>query len=696
MVFSLRIGYRCLKEPKEIKERLYNYFKSYFNCSVRRWKMGLDLKFKTFSEVRMRKLEESFSMREIKEAIWSCDESKAPGPDDFNLCFFRKCWETVKDDLCDLLSEFFSTGKLEKSLNSSFITLIPKVENPVEITDFRPICLVSSLYKIVSKVLSRRLREMVGEVVSDTQCTFIKGRQRGWMMECISTAQAAVIINGFSTKEFGFRRRLRQGDPLSPFLFILVAEVLHLVLDSVVELGLIEGFKNIISGLDFSHLQFADDTILFLKADDIEVSNVKYILRCFKLFTGLSINFKKSCLVGFNVNEELLSRLTAICKCKIGSLSFDYLGIPLGANPKRIANWNLIIDRIRRKLAGWKCHSLSWAGRVVLINAVLSALPIYFMSLFCAPVTIIKRIDKIRWNFLWGSIDGKKKMAKIRWNIICNPKVNGGAEVVNLGVKNKALLAKCGERCVGEDSFYWKIGNGSGSTNWNEYFTRPLLEREVGLGKELAERVIGTNLNLNIEDRLCWVKDKEGVFSVKKCTELLMLEDEEIINFDFGRLWNTKEMFMVDCYSSSLLDNLASKKWIELENKAGCVGVLRDMEGVVRAIFSGVIFANNAEEAEIGVVKIALEVFIVMNWKPKEYLFIEVGSLVAFSWCVNKVSRPWLLHSVFADIERSMMKVGNIVFSLADRNGNGMAFSLAMAGVNRMEMFKAWWRCFSF
>ncbi|KAK5837762.1 hypothetical protein PVK06_006489 [Gossypium arboreum] len=130
---------------------------------------------------------------------------------------------------------------------------------------------------------------------------------------------------------------------------------------------------------------------------------------------------------------------------------------------------------------------------------------------------------------------------------------------------------------------------------------------------------------------------------------------------------------------------------IELENKAGCGGVLRDMEGVARAIFSGNICANNAEEAEIGAVKIALEVFIAMNWKPKESLFIEVGSLVAFSWCVNKVSRHWSLNSVFADIERSMMKMGNSVFSLADRNGNGMAFSLAMTGVNRMQMFKAWW-----
>ncbi|KAG4203827.1 hypothetical protein ERO13_A04G008800v2 [Gossypium hirsutum] len=131
--------------------------------------------------------------------------------------------------------------------------------------------------------------------------------------------------------------------------------------------------------------------------------------------------------------------------------------------------------------------------------------------------------------------------------------------------------------------------------------------------------------------------------------------------------------------------------WIELEDKAGCGRVLRDMEGMARAIFSGAVIANNVEEAEIGAVKIALDVFIAMNSKPKEFLFIEVGSLVAFSWCVNKVLRPWSLYSVFAEIETAMLMMGNVVFSSVDRNGNGMAFSLTMAGVNQMQLFKAWW-----
>ncbi|KAH1083943.1 hypothetical protein J1N35_023704 [Gossypium stocksii] len=92
---------------------------------------------------------------------------------------------------------------------------------------------------------------------------------------------------------------------------------------------------------------------------------------------------------------------------------------------------------------------------------------------------------------------------------------------------------------------------------------------------------------------------------------------------------------------------------------------------------------------KIRTVKVALEVFLAMNWKTYESLFIEIGSLMVFSWCVNTVLRPWLLQTVFTEIEIAMFKVGTVVFLLVDKNGNEMAFSLAMAGVSRAQMFKA-------
>ncbi|KAH1073758.1 hypothetical protein J1N35_026086 [Gossypium stocksii] len=164
---AVKFGNHWYSDPMALKEKLVNYFSDHFNCPLRNWKMDFALNFKRLNDSEASNLELLFSMEEIKEAMWSCDENKALGPDGFNICFFRKCWGVVKNDLYEMLKEFYLSGKLERSINSSFIALIPKNENPSEISEFRPICLVSSLYKIVVKVLSRRLCEVIGGVVSD-------------------------------------------------------------------------------------------------------------------------------------------------------------------------------------------------------------------------------------------------------------------------------------------------------------------------------------------------------------------------------------------------------------------------------------------------------------------------------------------------------------------------------------------------
>ncbi|GAU13437.1 hypothetical protein TSUD_127330 [Trifolium subterraneum] len=252
-----------------------------------------------------------------------------PGYDDFVKV---KCWaslivdgvsvegvaeEVLKIDLLNFFAEFHHNGKLTKGLNSTFIALIPKVESPQRVADFRPIALVSSVYKILSKVLANRLRTVVGKVVSTNQSAFIKDRQildvilianeivdeakkekkdpllfkvdfekacdsvdwgyleevmlkmnfpgvwRNWIMECVTTATASVLVNGSPTDEFGFKRGLRQGDSLSPFLFLLAAEGLHVTMSALVSNRLFTPFgigpQNAVS---ISHLQFADDTLL--------------------------------------------------------------------------------------------------------------------------------------------------------------------------------------------------------------------------------------------------------------------------------------------------------------------------------------------------------------------------------------------------------------------------------------------------
>ncbi|KAA3454318.1 putative Transposon TX1 [Gossypium australe] len=125
IVHGMKIGNSWYCEPKELKEKMFNFFINHFSYPLRKWKMDMVLKFNRLNEAEALKLEVPFSMEEIKEAVWSCDKNKASGPDGFSQWFFRKCWKIVQKDLFKMMGEFYKTGKLEISINLSFIAPIP-------------------------------------------------------------------------------------------------------------------------------------------------------------------------------------------------------------------------------------------------------------------------------------------------------------------------------------------------------------------------------------------------------------------------------------------------------------------------------------------------------------------------------------------------------------------------------------------
>jgi hypothetical protein len=133
-----------------------------------------DLVFKQLSSVERGSLTWPFTGAEIKDAVWDCDSFKSPGPDGVNFGFFKDFWAELKGDVVCFISEFPRNGKLTKGINSTFIALIPKVDSPQWLNDFRPIALVGSLYKILAKVLAIRLRSVVGRVISKSQTNFVQ------------------------------------------------------------------------------------------------------------------------------------------------------------------------------------------------------------------------------------------------------------------------------------------------------------------------------------------------------------------------------------------------------------------------------------------------------------------------------------------------------------------------------------------
>ncbi|GAU43492.1 hypothetical protein TSUD_92030 [Trifolium subterraneum] len=258
-------------------------------------------------------------------------------------------------------------------------------------------------------------------------------RWRNWIRVCISTSWVSVLIDGSPTDEFKMERGLRQGDPLSPFLFILVAEGFNVLMSKAVEVGNFVGYKvGDEEEQSISHLQFADDTLII----------------------GLKVNYNKSELIGVNVQSSWLCDAANTLNCKVGTFPTKYLGLPIGCDPRKIRTWEPVINSLRKKLSSWKCRSLSMGRRLVLLKSVLSALPIYFLSFCKVPPGIISSIESLFKKILWGGVKRQKRSIGLNGKV-CKPKQEGGLGIKDLKLFNIALLGKWWWRLKNENDVLW-------------------------------------------------------------------------------------------------------------------------------------------------------------------------------------------------------------------------------------------------
>lgn len=228
------------------------------------------------------------------------------------------------------------------------------------------------------------------------------------MKECVSSANISILVNGSPTDEFKVGRGLRQGDPLSPFLFLIVAEGLNALFNKATGLGLFEGYK--VGELPISHLQFADDTLIIGEKSSKNVWAIKVLLQLFESVSGLEVNFHKSQLLGVNVGDVWLERAAGFLNCKIGVFPFVYLGLPIGADARKKSTWVPVVEKIRRRLSSWDSSHLSLGGKVVLLKSVPYALPIFYLSFFRVPVGVTNQIEILFRRFLWWGgwrVEGK-------------------------------------------------------------------------------------------------------------------------------------------------------------------------------------------------------------------------------------------------------------------------------------------------
>ncbi|CAJ2632329.1 unnamed protein product [Trifolium pratense] len=474
-----------LEGVNPIRQAVFSHFESHFQApNVDRPGVD-DLQFKRLNPMEIGGLTKPFSENEVKLAVWDCDSYKSPGPDGINFGFIKDFWAELRGDVMRFLSDFHRNGRLTKGINSTFIALIPKTDSPQRLNDFRPISLTAFVKNrqildgilIANEVVDEARKskkdlllfkvdfEKAYDSVDWGYLDAVMGRMsfptlwRKWIRECVCMATASVLVNGSPTDEFPLRRGLRQGDPLSPFLFLLAAEGLNVLMEAMVARNLFQGYSVGGQGsVSVSHLQFADDTLLMGVKSWANVRALRAVLVLFETMSGLKVNFNKSMLVGVNIPESWLCEAASILCCKVGKIPFLYLGLQIGGDPRRLVFWEPMLNRLKTRLSGWKSRFLSFGGRLVLLKSVLTSLPVYALSFFKAPSSIISSIESLFIKFFWGGCEDSRKISWVSWKSVCLRKEYGGLGVRQLREFNIALLGKwCWRMLVDREGLWFRV-----------------------------------------------------------------------------------------------------------------------------------------------------------------------------------------------------------------------------------------------
>jgi hypothetical protein len=276
-----------------------------------------------------------------------------------------------------------------------------------------------------------------------------------WILNLTSSAFFSILVNGVPSRPFSASRGIRQGDPLSPFLFVLMAEGLGRYIKSAVLEGSLKGLPLHNIQPAPSHSQFVDDTLLMNSPTAREANKLNSILSDFTEASGMTLNLDKSKLFFFNTPVAVQLHISKLLGIPRSSLPSNYLGIPLTGAPAKSISWDNLLLSISNRLANWTFRPLNIAARLVLLKSVLQTLPTYLFTALAAPKQIIRAVRNLQRNFLWQGLQPNKKWALVSWDKVCTPKSMGGLGLQDPGKLNQIMGAKIWWRWMKTPDALW-------------------------------------------------------------------------------------------------------------------------------------------------------------------------------------------------------------------------------------------------
>ena len=586
------------------------------------------------SDFESEKLEGNITFSELSSALKNMKNDKSPGLDGFTVEFFKFFWIDIGMFVLRSLNYGYVNGSLSVTQIQGIITCLPKPNKcRHNLKNWRPISLLNVVYKMASAVIANRIKTVLNNIICEEQKGFISGRCIGenirtiydilfeaknqdlpglilsidfekafdtvswsfiekvlkyfnfgpsvisWIKLFQNGSESCIIQNGFMSDFFKLKRGCRQGDPISPYIFIMCAEVLgHMIRNE-------QNIKGIeINGKEHRLSQYADDTQIFLDGTEESLSRTLTILTSFYKMSGLKINVEKTKAIWIGISSNSKRQLCKDYKLDWTQGPFKILGVTFTTELYNIwdVNTNEILTKIETLCSKWSKRKLTLLGRITVIKSLALAKFIHlFLALPNPPGELIKKLDKLFYKFLWNSGPDR-----IKRSVIIKDLQAGGLRMININIFIKALKLSWLRRVI--------------KTSKNEsWFSLSKIDFQtifcLGSGCKKLPEISNLQNPFWIDIITCW-SDFCNKFSIETAQHILdspVWHNQKLING--GNLYISDWYKKGIRYVSDLIDENGNLyEFVTLKNRYGLKGTFLDYQSVLRKIpKSWMILLNN-------------------------------------------------------------------------------------------------------